>query len=368
MDYYLVLGVSRDASADEIKRSYRKLAKLHHPDSNPDAEPDKFKEISVAYEVLSDPQKRALYDRGGDPHTNASVDPFEFFSSVFGGFTGAAATRGPKNRTQPGQDLLIALKVSLKEAVFGVEKFPELELAILCPECRGVGGLDGSKPVICRQCAGQGQITHRQQTILGTVISTSACPTCDGFGNYFPKVCPRCLGQGRVRSQKKVKVRIPAGIAPKARLRLSAQGDVGPNSGPPGDLYFQVEIAADPYFERTDFDLHALVSVPLTTALLGGPIRLDTFDGTQTIAIPAATQPDQVISVPGLGVPRAGSAGALRGDLKLHVQIEIPKLSGSQKVAFQQLAQQLDKKSPPARLLKLERSDSWMSKIRSWFS
>ncbi|MDR2538473.1 MAG: J domain-containing protein [Bifidobacteriaceae bacterium] len=367
MDYYEILEVSRTATADEIKKAYRRLAKAHHPDINKEADPEKFKQISQAYDVLSDVQKRQQYDMGVDPYASGGgfsgfdFDPFDIFGSVFGGgFTSAAGSRRAQaaSRIQRGRDQIFALPLELREAVFGTEKSHNLDLAVLCPECQGAGGANGEKPMTCNKCGGTGQVQEQTRTILGMMISAHVCDKCRGYGTTFLHPCQRCLGEGRVRQNKSIKIRVPAGIADQARLRLAAQGDVGTNGGPAGDLYFQIQVLPDNYFVREGNDLHTFVSLPLTTALLGDTITIETLDGEQSVEIPPAAQHGQVIKVP---------YESANMNLQIHLSIELPELSKKQRETVQQLDSQLSKKQKEIKRISTS-NPSWFQKIRDLFN
>lgn len=331
-DYYEVLGVSKDASEDEIKRAYRKMSRKYHPDIAGAEFEDKFKEVNSAYEVLSDSQKRQMYDQGVDPNNPGAsgfggASGFEGFSDVFGQFFGGGfgggASQGPIPRTQPGRDALTRLTIDLKTAVFGGTANTVIHTYGLCQDCGGSGAEQNSKPVTCPECHGQGFVQKVVRTMLGQMMTTAPCDRCEGHGTIIEHPCPSCLGHGRVRTKRTVGVSIPAGISDDSRLRLASQGEVGEGGGGAGDLYIDVSIATDRQFTREGDDLHCWIRIPMSWAVLGHDITIDTFDGQQSVSIPAGCQPDDTISLKGLGVGKLRSQGE-RGELVAHVTVEIP--------------------------------------------
>ena len=255
-DPYELLGVSRDADADTIKKAYRRLARQYHPDVNPDAaSKERFSEVSRAYEVLSDPQKRAAYDRGGDPFggmgagfggQGAGFSFTDIMDAFFGGGGGAApgGGRGPRSRVRRGQDALIRVEIELAEAAFGVARELKVDTAVVCTTCGGEGAAPGSHPVPCETCRGAGEVAHVQRSFLGEVRTLRPCAACRGFGTIIPDPCRECSGDGRVRSRRTLTVKIPAGVDSGTRVQLSEQGEVGPGGGPAGDLYVEIHVAA----------------------------------------------------------------------------------------------------------------------------
>ena len=335
-DYYGTLGVQRDATPDEIKRAYRKLARQLHPDVNPDAEAQ-FKDVTAAYEVLSDPKKRQIVDLGGDPLEPGSGggagmrDPFAGFGlgdimdAFFGASTGAGG-RGPRSRVQPGSDALIRLEMTLEECAAGATRELTVDTAVLCDRCQGSGCRAGTSPVTCDTCGGRGEVQSVQRSFLGQVVTARACPVCRGFGEVIPDPCQQCGGDGRVRSRRTISVQIPPGVADGMRVRLAGQGEVGSGGGPAGDLYVEVEERPHDIFERDGADLHCSVRVPMTTAALGAVLPLQTLDGEEELEIEPGTQPGTELVLTGRGMPRLRSTGRVdgRGDLHVHLQVVVP--------------------------------------------
>jgi molecular chaperone DnaJ len=355
-DYYGTLGVERDATPEQIKRAYRKLARELHPDVNPDAgAQQKFKDVTAAYEVLSDPRKRQMVDLGGDPLSTGGGngggggrDPFAGFGlgDIMDAFFGAAgggggATRGPRSRVQAGSDALIRLTLSLEECATGVSRELTVDTAILCELCSGDGTREGTTTQVCDTCGGRGEIQSVQRSFLGQVVTARPCPTCHGFGEVIPDPCPRCGGDGRVRARRTITVKVPAGVADGVRVRHAGQGEVGPGGGPAGDLYVEVEELPHPTFERDGADLHCTVRVPMTAAALGAVLPLDTLDGSEELEIDPGTQPNTELVLTGRGLPRLRSSGRIdgRGDLHVHLDVDIPtKLDVRQTELLRELA------------------------------
>ena len=366
-DLYELLGISRDADGDAIKRAYRKLARQLHPDVNPDpATQERFKEVSHAYEVLSDPHKRRQYDLGGDPFAGAGAGfgqgaGFSFtdiMDAFFGGQGGGAASgRGPKPRMRRGQDALIRLDIELAEAAFGITREIKVDTAVRCATCNGAGAAPGTKPIACETCHGHGEVAHVQRSFLGEIRTLRPCAACRGFGSVIPEPCRECAGDGRVRSRRNLTVKIPAGVDTGTRVQLTDQGEVGPGGGPPGDLYVEIRVAEHPTFDRHGSDLHCTISVPMTAAALGTVLVIPTLEsdvekgarsGVETsfeLEIKPGTQSGTQEVLRGRGVP--GLRGVGRGDLIVSVLVETPsRLDARQTELLRELAELRDEESP----------------------
>ena len=331
-DYYGLLGVSKGASDSELKRAYRKLARELHPDVNPDeAAQARFKEISVAYEVLSDPEKRRIVDLGGDPMENGAAGAGGGGFGGFGGlgdvfeafFGGGGGSRGPIGRVRPGSDSLLRMRMDLTECATGVTKQVTVDTAVLCDLCQGKGTNGKSTPVTCDTCHGHGEVQTVQRSLLGQVMTSRPCPVCGGVGEVIPDPCHRCAGDGRIQARREVSVKIPAGVGDGMRVRLAAQGEVGPGGGPAGDLYVEVHEQQHDIFVRDGDDLHCTVSVPMFDAALGTSVTVDDIlDGSTEITIAAGTQPGSVTTLRGHGMPHLRSG--VRGNLHAHIEVLIP--------------------------------------------
>jgi molecular chaperone DnaJ len=337
-DYYAVLGVSRDASPDEIKKAYRRLARQLHPDVNP-GEEDRFKEVTRAYEVLSDPQKRELHDLGGDPFSTGGGfgSGFGFSDIMDAFFGGAGATRGPRPRQRRGQDALIRVEVDLSEATFGVARELQVDTATTCPTCQGGGAAAGTSPRTCEVCHGRGEVQQVTRSFLGQVMTSRPCAACQGFGTVIPHPCPDCGGDGRVRTRRSLTVKIPPGVDTGTRIQLSGEGEAGPGGGPPGDLFVEIVERTHPTFRRQGDDLHCTLAVPMTAAALGTTVTLETLDGPRPIEVRAGSQSGQTVTLPGLGVTHLRRQG--RGDLVVHVEVQTPtRLDAEQEELLRKLA------------------------------
>jgi len=374
-DYYEVLGVARDASEEEIKKSYRKLAMKHHPDRNPDSKEseDKFKEAKEAYEMLSDANKRAAYDRFGhagvDPSMGAGpgaggagmggfADAFgDIFEGIFGG--AGAGGRGGRSNVYRGSDLRYNLEITLEQAARGYEtkiRIPSIEA---CETCHGSGAKPGTSTKQCPTCNGQGQVRVQQ----GFFSIQQTCPRCHGTGKIIPEPCKTCDGAGRVKRQKTLSVKIPSGVDEGDRIRLSGEGEPGMNGGPAGDLYVQMSIKAHPVFQREADDLHCEMPISFVTAAMGGEIEIPTLEGAAQIKIPAETQSGKTFRLRGKGIK--GVRSSVPGDLYCHVVIETPiNLTARQKELLREFEdinlKDADRHNP--------RAKSWMDKVKDFFS
>lgn len=332
-DYYAILGVERDATDNEIKKAYRKLARKYHPDVNDTEEAaEKFSEISIAQEVLLDAEKRRIVDMGGDPMAQggggagysggygAGGGLGDIFEAFFGGGGGS---RGPRSRVQPGSDALLRTTLTLEEAYLGTKKPITIETAILCDRCEGTGSKSKSKLNVCSTCNGSGEIQQMQRSFLGNVMTSSPCPTCRGTGEVIPDPCDKCGGDGRVRTQRDLIVNVPAGIADGMRIRMAGQGEVGPGGGPAGDLYIEVMMQQHPVFQREGNDLHMSVHVPMVDAALGATTSVESLSGDAIdFEIPAGVQPAETIVIEGKGMPQLRGEGF--GNMIAHVDVSIP--------------------------------------------
>jgi molecular chaperone DnaJ len=379
-DYYAILGVRKDASTEEIKRAYRRKARELHPDVNPDPEAQqRFKELSAAYEVLSDPKKRQVVDLGGDPLATGGAgptmgDPFAGFGlgdimdAFFGNMSGGPGSRGPRSRVQSGSDALIRLDLTLEECASGTHRELTVDTAVLCGRCDGSGSAPGSRPATCETCGGRGEIQTVQRSFLGQVVSTRPCPTCRGYGEVIVDPCQQCGGDGRIRARRTVSVNIPAGVADGMRIRLAGHGEVGPGGGPAGDLYVEIEELPHDSFRRDGADLHCVVKVPMTAAALGAVLPLATLDGTEELRIEPGTQSGTVLRLSGGGMPRLRSSGRTdgRGDLYVHLDVATPtKLDARQTELLRQLAELRGEEQPE--LAASGRTSGLFSKLRDSF-
>lgn len=344
-NHYEALGVSRDASPEEIRKAYRKKARQLHPDVNPSPEAaEEFKRVSHAHDVLSDPDKRQIYDQTGNENGqaqggfgNAGFSGFGGFSDLFESFF-SQAQQGPASRTRQGQDALINVRIDLVDAVFGTEKPITVDTAVVCQQCEGDGCEPGTHPEKCDTCHGQGYMQRQVQSILGTVVQPVECPSCQGFGTVIKHPCQECYGEGRVRERKPLTLKIPAGVNSGARIRLAGQGEAGTSGGAAGDLYVELRVNQDPTFSRQEDDLHASVAISMAAAALGTTITLDTFDGAQEVQVKAGTQSGDVVTLKDLGVTHLRTNG--RGDLKVHIEVKTPThLTEEQQDLLRQFAQ-----------------------------
>ncbi len=359
-DYYEVLGVSRDASEDDLKSAFRKLARKYHPDVNDasDAE-EKFKEINEAYSVLSDEEKRAAYDRfghegvkgpnGGPGYQTVDFSDFaDIFGDMFGfgGFSGGRSRTANRNAPRRGADLQYQVTIDFKEAVFGAEKEIDLTRDETCPTCNGSGAKPGTSPTTCQECGGQGEIRQTRQTLLGSMVQVATCPVCNGQGTVISTPCSTCSGKGHVRKTRRKKVNIPAGVDDGTRIRLAGEGQPGVNNGPPGDLYLVVRVRPHKYFRRRQNDILLDLNVNIPQATLGAEVKVPTVDGEVMLKIPSGTQPGKIIRMRGKGVPHLRNNS--RGDQLVIVNVTIPKRLGEdERELFEQLADKMDSEVLP---------------------
>ena len=369
-DYYEVLGVNRDASDEEIKKAYRKLAMKHHPDRNPDnpkAE-EHFKEAKEAYETLSDGQKRAAYDQyghaafesggmgGGSPFGAGGAGSFDFsdiFGDIFGGGRG-----GGRSNVHRGADLRYNLEITLEQAARGTETQIRVPTMAECETCHGSGAKPGTSPTTCATCGGHGQVRMQQ----GFFSIQQTCPRCHGSGKQITSPCSACHGAGRIKQHKTLSVKIPAGVDNDDRIRLSGEGEHGVNGGPTGDLYVVIHIAAHAVFQRDHNDLHCEMPISFATAALGGEIEIPTLDGSAKIKIPAETQSGKIFRLRGKGIK--GVRSSTHGDLHCHVIVETPvSLTDRQK----ELLRELEEISETDSARHSPRAKSWMDKVKDFF-
>lgn len=343
-DYYEVLGVSKTATEDELKKAYRQLAKKYHPDTNPgnqDAEA-KFKEASEAYAVLSDADKRRQYDQFGhsafDGSAGGGAGGFDFsgmdmgdiFGDIFGDLFGGRSRR-PSNGPMQGANLRTAVRITFEEAVFGIEKELELTLKDECATCHGTGAKPGTNADTCQKCGGKGQVVYTQQSLFGMVRNVQACPDCKGTGKIIKEKCSDCYGSGYINSKKKIKVSIPAGIDSGQSVRIRGKGEPGSNGGPRGDLLVEIEVSRHPIFQRQDYDIFSTAPISYATAVLGGDVKISTVDGDVIYNVKPGTQTDTKVRLREKGVPSLRNK-AVRGDHYVTLVVQVPtSLNADQK-------------------------------------
>lgn len=329
---YDVLGVSQNATDDEIKKAFRALARQYHPDANPDDPQamEQFKEINAAYEVLKDPERRRQFDMfgatggsAGGPFGGAGFDAGAFglndlFDAFFGG---SMRERGPAGPMR-GQDIETVLNLKLEDVVFGTQKSLDLRMPVECETCTGSGCAPGTHASRCGECDGSGEVRQVRRSLLGQIVTAAPCPTCSGTGQTIPTPCEACRGLGAIDGQRTIDVDVPMGIDDGQRLRLSGRGPAAPRGGPPGDLYVSVRVARDKRFERNGDELRHTLPVSIVQAALGTTVKLDTLDGEQELTVPAGTQPGAQLRLRGLGVPALRSGR--RGDLVVDVRVDVP--------------------------------------------
>jgi molecular chaperone DnaJ len=340
-DYYQLLGVARDASTEEIKKAYRKLALEYHPDRNKgskDAE-ERFKEVTEAYEVLRDSEKRAMYDRYGKQGVRGTgagagapgfdfSDAIEIFMRDFGGFSGLEdlfgmrGSRGQRTSSRKGQTVRIRMPLTLSEVATGVAKKIRVSLLDDCEECEGSGAAPGTRPAPCQTCGGSGEERHVQRSVFGQFVSVQPCRTCGGEGRVIEKPCPKCSGEGRLRSEREIEVEVPAGVTSENFLTLRGRGSVGPRGGPRGDLVVLLEVQEDPRFVREGSDLVHELPVTFSQAALGDEVDVPTIDGTARVTVPRGIQSGELLRLKGLGLPELN--GTVRGDQLVRVVVWTP--------------------------------------------
>lgn len=350
-DYYEVLGVARDAAADEIKRAFRMKVRDCHPDTHPD-DPEaeqKYKEINEAFSVLGNQEKRQHYDQfgtaddTGNPFAGAGPEDIfgDLFGSMFGGFGGS---RSRPHAPARGSDLQMILSITLEEAASGIAKKIVIPRWEPCDHCHGSGSEPGHEPVECPTCHGTGEVRTRVRTIFGDTLSVSTCPTCGGRGKVVEKACSKCGGEGRIHRRREQEIKIQPGVDTGTRLRVPGAGELGVNGGAPGDLYIVMQVKEHPIFQRDGNDLHRTVSIPFPLVVIGGLSTVETLiDGSVEYEIPEGSAPGQTIRIRGKGMPRLRGAG--RGDLYLHVNVDVPRgsdLSARAAELIKQLAEEMD--------------------------
>jgi molecular chaperone DnaJ len=334
-DYYEVLGVSKTATADELKKAYRQLAKKYHPDTNPgnkEAEA-KFKEASEAYAVLSDADKRRQYDQfghaafeggagGAGGFDFSGMDMGDIFGDIFGDLFGGRSRRN-SNGPMQGANLRTSVRISFEEAVFGTEKELSLNLSEECKACHGSGAKHGSSVETCRKCGGTGQVVYTQNSLFGMVRNVQTCPDCKGTGKIIKEKCPECHGNGYITSRKKIKVAIPAGIDRGQSVRIRGKGEPGTNGGPRGDLLVEVDVSRHPIFQRQDYDIFSTVPISYAIAVLGGDVRINTVDGDVIYNVKPGTQTDTKVRLREKGVPTLRNKN-VRGDHYVTMVVQVP--------------------------------------------
>ena len=367
-DHYEVLGVSRDASTDEIKKAYRKLARQLHPDVNPGEDAaERFKLVTHAYDVLSDDDSRRRYDMGGgDGAAGGDFGGFGGFGDIFETFFGAAQGGGrsgrPRSRKERGQDALVRVTLDLGDVVFGAHRDIEVDTAVLCETCQGSCTQPGTQPVTCDICHGTGHVQRQVRSLLGNVVTTQPCGSCQGYGTVIPHPCGTCAGQGRVRSRRTVSLDIPAGVETGLRLQLPGSGEIGQAGGPNGDLYVEVTVSPHAAFSRDGDDLLATLEVSMGDAILGTDTSIDGLDGKVDLEIRPGVQSGDVLTIKGRGItPLRGNQ---RGDLRVGVQVVTPtKLDSAQRALIEDFAKK--QKAPGPQLAQFQQG--LFSKLRDRF-
>lgn len=347
-DHYEVLGVPRDASQDDIKKAYRRLARELHPDVNPSEDAaERFKLVTHAYDVLSDPEQRRSYDLGGDAGPFGGAGNFGGFNDIFETFFGGGGGRGarPRSRRERGQDALVRVTLDLKDVVFGTHRDIEVDTAVLCETCQGSCCQPGTAPVTCDICHGTGHVQRTVRSLLGNVVTTQPCMTCQGYGTTIPYPCATCQGQGRVRSRRTVSVDIPAGVETGLRLQLPGSGEVGPAGGPHGDLYLEVTVAHHDTFAREGDDLLATLEVSMPDAILGTKTTIEALDGPVDLEVRPGVQAGDVLTIKGRGItPLRGNQ---RGDLRVGVHVVTPtRLDAKERALIEEFARKTKAPAP----------------------
>jgi len=346
-DYYEVLGVPRNASQEDIKQAYRQLARKYHPDVSTESNAEeRFKEVNGAYEALSDPEKRSMYDRfgtdvpagyGGFDFGAGGRDPFDIFAEVFGNLGGLGGFGQTRSGPRRGNDVRTTLNITFEEAVFGVEKEVEVTRLEICPVCNGSGAEPGTSPERCSECKGSGQTRRVQNTFLGSFVNITTCPTCNGKGTMVRTPCHECRGSGRTHQRRRIKVTVPPGVDNGISMRLSAQGESGELGGPTGNLYITLNVKEHQFFKRHNNDIILEMQVNVAQAALGDMLKVPTLEGERQITIPAGTQSGAIFRLRSMGIPQLRGAG--RGDQLIVVQVVIPThLTVEQRELFQHLA------------------------------
>ena len=374
-DYYEVLGVAKSASPEEIKKAYRRLARQYHPDVSEEADAEtKFKEVNEAYEILSDEQKRGLYDRFGHAGVSGNAggfggggfgfdvgrDPFEIFEEVFGSFGGFGGRRQTGRRPRRGSDLRYDLTLEFEEAIFGAEKEIEVPRRETFAHCNGSKAEPGTNPIRCPECNGTGEVRRQ----AGFFINISTCPRCQGAGEIITTPCNECQGRGQIVKKRRLSVKIPAGVDVGTQIRLSGEGESGVYGGPPGNLYVVIKVKEHAYFRRNDDTIHLELAINVTQAALGDEVEVPTLDGKQLMTIPAGTQTGETIRLRGQGVPRLRRDGSTsgRGDQVVTIQVRTPtNLSKEQRHLLLELGKTLDREVVP------QREKSFFDRIRDAF-
>ena len=345
-DHYDVLGIDRNASPEEIKKAYRRLARELHPDVNPSADAaERFKMVTHAYDVLSDPHERQQYDLGASNPFGGGAGTYGF-GDIFASFFGAAAgQQGPRSRQERGQDALVRVEVDLDEVIFGTKRDIEVNTAVLCETCKGSCCQPGTSPVTCDICHGTGQVQRTVRSLLGNVMTSNPCGTCRGYGTVIPNPCTTCAGQGRVRATRTIPVDVPAGVDTGLRLQLPGQGEVGPAGGPNGDLFLEVKVRHHDIFSRNGDDILATLEVSMADAILGTSAKLKGLDGEIAFEVKPGIQSAEIITVKDRGVTRLRGSG--RGDLKIGIQVVTPTKLGSKEQDLIQQFAKARKATPP---------------------